>query len=131
MMKFDSRQHQRRSIRLQGYDYTQSGAYFVTICVQNRECLFGNIANGEMRLNDAGKMIQTVWDAIPKYYPGIDIDAYQIMPNHIHGIIIIVGAGPRACPESSMMRLVSLYMRAMSLLLFSMKLSDLSVRALI
>jgi len=69
----------RRSIRLQGYDYTQSGAYFVTICAQNMECLFGNIANGEMRLNDAGKMIQTVWDAIPKYYPGIDIDAYQIM----------------------------------------------------
>ncbi len=99
MMKFDSRQHQRRSIRLQGYDYTQSGAYFVTICIQNRECLFGNIANSEMRLNDTGKMIQTVWDAIPKYYPGIDIDAYQIMPNHIHGIIIIVGAGPRACPE--------------------------------
>jgi len=97
-MKFNPRIHHRRSIRLQGYDYSQAGACFVTICTQNRECLFGDIADGGMRLNDAGQMVQTVWDEIPAHYPGIDIDAFVVMPNHIHGIIIIVGAGPRACP---------------------------------
>jgi REP-associated tyrosine transposase len=71
-MKYDSTIHRRRSIRLQGYDYSRAGAYFVTICVQNRQCLFGDITNEELRLNDAGKMIQTVWDEIPEYYPGTE-----------------------------------------------------------
>ncbi len=97
-IRYDPTRHHRRSIRLQGYDYSQAGAYFVTICTQNRAFLFGEIADGRMVLNDAGRMVKTVWDEIPQYYPGIDIDACQIMPNHIHGIIILVGAGPRACP---------------------------------
>ena len=59
----------------------------------------GDIADGEMVLNDAGKMVQTVWNEIPQFYLWVDIGAFQIMPNHIHGIVIIVGAGPRACPE--------------------------------
>jgi len=101
-MKYNPDKHHRRSIRLQGYDYSQAGAYFVTICTQNYECMFGDIVDGEMVLNDAGRMVHTVWNEIPRYYSGIDIDAFQIMPNHIHGIItVIVGAGPRACPESS------------------------------
>ncbi|WP_199263776.1 transposase [Desulfobulbus oligotrophicus] len=82
----------RRSIRLQGYDYSRAGAYFITICAQNRECLFGKIVNGKMGLNNAGMMVQTVWDEIPAHYPGIDIDAFIVMPNHIHGIVVIVGA---------------------------------------
>ncbi len=101
--------HHRRSIRLQGYDYSQPGSYFVTICTQNHECLFGDIVEGEMVLNDAGQMVQAVWDALPRHYPGIGIDMFVIMPNHIHGIITIqppdtepppptVGAGPCACP---------------------------------
>ncbi len=94
-MKYDPAIHRHRSIRLQRYDYSQAGAYFVTICTQNRECLFGEIVNGEMRLKDAGKMIQAVWDEIPAYYPGIDIDSFIVMPNHIHGIVVIVGAAPR------------------------------------
>ena len=103
-MKYNPEIHHRRSIRLKGYDYAQAGAYFVTICTQNRECLFGNVANGEMVLNDAGRMIQTVWDEMPEHYFGVAIDIFQIMPNHIHGIIILtnpvtVGAGPRACPH--------------------------------
>ncbi|MBI4309126.1 MAG: transposase, partial [Candidatus Omnitrophica bacterium] len=93
--------HNRRSIRLKGYDYAQAGAYFVTVCEHNRECLFGKIADGEMALNNAGRMIQNVWDEIPKHYPDIDIDQFQIMPNHIHGIVVIVGAGPRACPDNA------------------------------
>jgi putative transposase len=102
--------HHRRSIRLQGYDYTSAGAYFITICIQNRECLFGNIIVGatpractEMVLNQAGNMIQTVWDEIPIHYPGIEIDEFVFMPNHIHGIIVIgaVGATPCGCPVLS------------------------------
>jgi len=90
----------RRSIRLHGYDYSRTGAYFVTICTQHREYLFGDIVNGKMVLNDAGWMVQTGWDEMPSRYPCVDIDAFQIMPNHIHGIVAIaVGAGPRACPD--------------------------------
>ncbi len=95
------RDRNRRSIRLWGYDYSQAGAYFVTICTQKRACLFGDIIDGNMVLNDAGRMVDIVWNEIPKYYAGIDIDAFQIMPNHIHGIIVIVvGAGPCACPDT-------------------------------
>jgi putative transposase len=85
---------------LEGYEYSQAGAYFVTICTQDQQCLFGEIENGNMRLNEAGTMIQTVWDEIPFHYPGVDIDEFVIMPNHIHGIVNLVGAGPRACPDS-------------------------------
>ena len=97
-MKYDPAIHRHRSIRLQRYDYSQAGAYFVTICTQNRECLFGEIVNGEMRLNDAGIMVQAVWDEIPVHYPGIDVDMFVVMPNHIHGIVVIVRAAPRGRP---------------------------------
>jgi putative transposase len=90
--------HHRRSIRLQGYDYSRAGAYFITICTQNRECLFGNILDGKMVLNPAGIMVQTVWDEIPFHYGGTEIDEFVVMPNHIHGIVVIVGATPRGCP---------------------------------
>jgi putative transposase len=83
--------NRRRSIRLPGYDYQTAGAYFVTLCTQNRQCLFGEIAGGEMVLNDAGRMVQRVWNELPLFYPSVDIDAFQIMPNHVHGIIILVG----------------------------------------
>lgn len=98
-MNHDPDIQNRRSIRLKGYDYKQPGAYFVTVCTQQRECLFGNIADGKMVLNNAGMMIQTVWDEIPPHYSGIETDEFVVMPNHIHGIIVIVGAGPRACPD--------------------------------
>ncbi|MEA2108657.1 MAG: transposase, partial [Pseudomonadota bacterium] len=98
-MKYDPETHYRRSIRLRGYDYSQPGVYFVTICTQSRKCLFGGIVAAEMVLNDAGRMVETVWNEIPGYYPGIYTDTFQIMPNHIHGIIVIVGAGPCACPD--------------------------------
>ncbi len=70
----------------------------MTICVNNHRNLFGDIEDGKMALNDAGVMVQAIWAEIPKYYGGIGIDMFQIMPNHIHGIII-VGAGPCACPN--------------------------------
>ena len=97
----DSRR--RRSIRLPRFDYSTHGAYFVTICAQDREHVFGNVVDGVMVLNDPGKMVQTVWDELPDHYPGVGIDAFVIMPNHVHGIIVLtgsdVGAGPRTCPD--------------------------------
>ncbi|MFH2065883.1 MAG: hypothetical protein ABIK15_11855 [Pseudomonadota bacterium] len=81
--------HHRRSIRLQDYDYSQAGAYFITICVQNRECLFGEITNGEMKMNDAGRMVQTIWDEIPSRFDGLELNTFTVMPNHIHGIIML------------------------------------------
>ncbi len=95
---YDPRIHHRRSIRLRGYDYTQSGAYYITVVTRGRVCFLGEVADGAMVLNDAGHMIQAVWDQIPSHYQGVQTDAFMVMPNHIHGIVILVGAGPRACP---------------------------------
>jgi putative transposase len=100
-MSYDRESHHRRSIRLKGYDYAAGGCYFITICTQNRECLYGEIVGGEMRLNEAGRMIQTIFQEMPEHYPGIDIDEFVVMPDHFHGIVVNnVGAGPRACPQS-------------------------------
>ncbi len=92
----------RRSIRLPGFDYSQAGSYFVTIRIQNGARLFGEVEDGTMVMSDAGKMVNTVWHELSTYYPGVTIDAFQIMPNHIHGIIVLhdaVGATPRGCPD--------------------------------
>lgn len=78
----------RHSIRLKGYDYSSCGAYFVTICTQNRELLFGDIVDGKMILNKIGKIVESVWESLPQHHP-IELDQSQIMPNHIHGIIVI------------------------------------------
>lgn len=90
----------RRSIRLRGYDYSQAGAYFVTICTQDRQCLFGDVVDDQMRLNDAGRMVRLVWNEMPAFYAGVTPDAFVVMPNHIHGIIVLVGAAPRGRPVS-------------------------------
>jgi REP element-mobilizing transposase RayT len=91
--RYDPDLHHRRSLRLKGYDYSQAGAYFVTICTQNRECTFGGVDDGELRLNDAGRVVWSVWDELPPRFPGLELDAFVVMPNHVHGIIVIVGAG--------------------------------------
>src|ERR1041385_3887352 len=88
-MRFDSQKHHRQSIRLKNYNYSQAGAYYVTIDVQNRECLFGNIVTKGMILNAAGKMIEEQWNALPERFPNIELDLHQIMPDHLHGIIMI------------------------------------------
>ena len=86
--------HNRKSIRLKGYDYSQAGLYFITICAQDRELLFGKIENDEMILNDDGKMIQTEWEKLPRRFSNIDPDSYRdefvVMPNHFHAILEIV-----------------------------------------
>jgi len=89
-MKYNPNKHHRHSIRLQGYDYSSEGAYFVTICVKDRECLFGKIQNEQMILNEYGKIVEQCWLNLPNHYHNIVLDAYIIMPNHFHGIIFIV-----------------------------------------
>ncbi len=88
-MRYKPFTHHRRSIRLPGYDYSQAGAYFVTVCTQYRECLFGEIANGQMRLNEFGEIILKWWDALPGYYRYANLDEFVVMPNHVHGIIVL------------------------------------------
>jgi putative transposase len=88
-MRYDPEKHRRRSMRLKGYDYSQAGAYFVTICTQGRACLFGEVIDGEMRLNDAGRMVVAEWERLPALFPNVVLDAFVVMPNHIHGIVIL------------------------------------------
>lgn len=88
-MKFDPQKHHRRSIRLRGYDYAGPGAYFVTICTHQRECLFGEVVGGEMQLNENGRVSMECWHWLFRQYPYIISDAWVIMPNHLHGIIVI------------------------------------------
>lgn len=80
----------RRSIRLPDYDYAQAGSYFITICTQGRACLFGDAADGRMVLNDAGRMAEKCWMDIPDHFPHVELDLFIVMPNHVHGILVIV-----------------------------------------
>ncbi len=91
-MNYDPEKHHRHSIRLRDYDYAQAGAYFVTICTHNRKCLFGEVIDGEMHLNNMGQAIQWIWNALPERFPNIQLDHHIIMPNHLHGILLNVGA---------------------------------------
>ena len=88
--KFDPQKHHRRSIRLKGYDYSSEGAYYVTIVAQGRKCLFGEIVDGEMHHSKYGQIIQKWWDEIPVHFPNMELGAFVIMPNHVHGIIFII-----------------------------------------
>jgi putative transposase len=101
-MKYNPDIHHRKTIRLKDYDYSKQGMYFITICTQNREHLFGEIIDDKMLLNNAGEMIEKIWFEIPKFYNGFELYEFVIMPNHIHGIIEIidnVGANPCICPN--------------------------------
>jgi REP element-mobilizing transposase RayT len=88
-VKYNRDIHHRHSIRLPGYDYTGAGAYFVTVCTDARECLFGQIIDGEMCLDAYGEIALECWQAIPAHCPYIGLDAFVVMPNHIHGILIL------------------------------------------
>ena len=92
-MKYDHYRHHRRSIRLKGYDYSRAGTYFVTICTLDREYLFGDIFDGEMRLNDAGQRVHRIWNDLSVKYSDIEADEFIMMPNHFHGIIMLSGRG--------------------------------------
>jgi len=85
----------RVALRLKGYDYAQSGAYFVTICLQDRLCLFGEVSAGLLVPNQYSALVEQAWNDLPNHYPHVSLDQFVVMPNHIHGIIILtdVGAG--------------------------------------
>ena len=100
MFKFDPQKHHRRSIRLQGYDYSQAGGYYVTIVAWHRECLFGEVLNKEMTLSRYGEIVQKWWEEIPVHFTNVEIGAFIVMPNHVHGIIFIVDRrGTVSVPE--------------------------------
>ncbi len=99
-MKYDPAKQHRRSIRLKGYDYSQAWAYFLTIVTRERASLFGAVTARQMRLNDAGGMMERWWLELNHKFPAIETDEYVIMPNHFHGIVIIgVGADLRVGPD--------------------------------
>ena len=86
-MVYNPQKHHRRTIRLKGYDYSQAGLYFITICTKNRACLFGEIENGSMILNDAGRMVEKWYAELENKYPGKCCHEMVVMPNHFHCII--------------------------------------------
>ena len=103
MNQYNSTIHHRRSIRLKGYDYAQAGMYFVTICVQDKICRFGHIANDEMVLNEYGAIAYDEWPKLADRFHNFELDVFQIMPNHMHGIIVLntvgSGTGTGASPD--------------------------------
>ena len=95
--------HHRRSIRLKGYDYSRAGLYFITICIHNRQCLFGEILNGEIQLNEFGWIAHHQWEKISERFSNVELDVFQIMPSHMHGIIVLnepVGATLAVAPDN-------------------------------
>lgn len=93
--------HDRRSVRLPGYDYAQPGAYFVTIRTRQQQRLFGDIIDGTVHLNALGWQVKHCWLAIPRHFPHAELDVFVIMPDHIHGIIRIIhdGAAGLGAPD--------------------------------
>jgi REP element-mobilizing transposase RayT len=85
---------QRRSIRLQGYDYASAGAYFITVCAHERRCLFGNVVDDKMMPNEIGQVIEQCWFGIPAHFPDVELDEFTLMPNHLHGILVMPATAP-------------------------------------
>ena len=90
IMPYNPAIHNRHSIRLQGYDYSETGSYFITICTYKKEHLFGEIVNSEIKLNLIGQYAYHQWKQIPQRFENVELNEFVIMPNHIHGIIVIV-----------------------------------------
>lgn len=109
-MPYNPAIHNRKSIRLKSYDYSKAGAYFITICCQDRKRRFGKIENGEMILNELGKLAYNEWLKLPARFPTFELDVFQIMPNHMHGIIILINPdsnlnpNPKSDPDSNPVR---------------------------
>ena len=83
----------RHTLRLKGYDYAGAGIYFVTICCRQRACLLGEVIRGEMHLSPLGEAVRACWQAIPLHFPHVELDAFVVMPNHLHGIVILTERG--------------------------------------
>lgn len=99
-IKIHQESRRRRSIRLKGYDCAGTGGYYVTIVSRGRECLFGEIVDGKMHLNEMGKIVRECWEEISTHFPAVDFDVFVVMPNHLHGIIIIHNNGRQMMKSS-------------------------------
>jgi len=86
-LRFDPDRQHRRSIRYRKYDYSRAGFYYITGCIEGRECLLGEISNGTVHLSFAGQTAAWAWEDLPKHYPHVRLDAFVVMPNHIHGVL--------------------------------------------
>ena len=95
-MGYDPGKHHRHSIRLKDYDYSQPGSYFVTICVHERVETFGKVLDGVMHLNENGNTTEAVWRKLSEWFPHVELDQFVIMPNHMHGIIILTDQSSRS-----------------------------------
>ncbi len=82
--------HQRRSVRLTGYDYSQAGAYFLTICTHRRGCVVAEVVEAQIRLNACGAIVEACWEQIPRHFRHVELDAFVVMPNHLHGVIVFL-----------------------------------------
>ena len=91
--RYDPNRHHRRSVRLRGYDYTAAGAYFVTICTLDRLCWLATIEDGAAILTPAGQIVGQVWRDLPAGFPGLGLDACVVMPNHVHGVLVVTSVG--------------------------------------
>jgi REP element-mobilizing transposase RayT len=101
--------YNRRSIRLNGYDYSQEGAYFVTICTCDREPSLGRIVEGEMIRNERGEVVARSWLWLAQRYPFVGLDEWVVMPSHLHGIIVLRRGGSRTAPTKPLGRLVGAF----------------------
>ena len=88
-MKYNPKIHHRRSIRLKGYDYSQAGAYFITICCKDMKCFFGKIENSEMIMSEFGQIAFDEWIKLSARFANFELDVFQMMPNHMHGILVL------------------------------------------
>jgi len=106
-MTYDAERYHRRSIRLKHYDYSQASAYFVTVCTHNKDCIFGDVVNGEMQLNENGSAVQTEWLTTAEFRDNVESDVFVVMPNHFHAVLLIKdnSEGTARCAPTSMNRL--------------------------
>ena len=95
-MPFDPNRHHRRSIRLKGYDYTQAGAYFITICAYGREPLFGDVVGEAVVLSAYGRIVEQCWRSLARPASRLAVDTFVVMPDHLHGILILQALADRA-----------------------------------
>src|SRR5687767_10717520 len=100
-MTYDPQKHHRRSLRLQNFDYSDEGPYFVTVCVHERRCFFGDVQASKMQLNEIGRMIEAEWHRLPERFPWLTLDEFIVMPNHLHGLVGLEGRG-EACLRPSL-----------------------------
>ena len=95
-MSYDPDRHHRHSTRLRGYDYAQVGAYFLTLCTEGHAQLFGRVANGAVALTEIGGIVTEEWERTPAVRPNVELDAFIVMPDHLHGIVVIIDRDDQA-----------------------------------